>query len=157
MGKTEDKRRPFYATLGRVLQLLRVRRGLTADQLIHVVTPANLSKIEAGQVQPGLAILMSLCDVYEVTLSVVLMVVQARLAGLPIREYAVQTFAQLDELVSIGLLTNTAEQWDDLPIKKRRTDELKTHVKELAAEGQSNTEIARRLGVSLRTVQRHQK
>lgn len=148
---------PFYVTLGSVLQELRLKRGLTLDRLGQVITRTNLSKIETGQVQPGLPILLKLCEAYGVAISLLLITVEARLAGLPIENRISHVLDEVVKLARAGNLDTGSIVGSSSAIKQQRTDELRRRVRSMAAAGQANADIAQELGVSLRSVQRHLK
>lgn len=157
MGKTEEQQAIFNAALGSVLQSLRLKCGLTADQLLHVVTPANLHRIESGQAQPSLTTLLELSEAYGIAISLVLIAVEARMVGLPLETQMHQVLGKLDKLASDG--NPGARNIYETPkaIRRQRADELRLHIRSMAAGGQANEEIAQELGISIRTVQRHLK
>lgn len=157
MGKTEEQQAIFNAALGSVLQSLRLRCGLTADQLLHVVTPANLHRIESGQAQPSLTTLLELSEAYGIAISIVLIAVEARIIGLPLETQMCQVLDELDKLASEGNLGTEEIYTTPKAIRQQRADELRLRIRSMAAGGQANEEIAQELGISVRTVQRHLK
>lgn len=157
MSNSEGESASFLATLGSVLKKLRLRSRLSGDQLSHIISRAYLRKLEAGRVDPGISMLLKLCEAYSVELSFVLIAVQAQRSGLPSLEHAQQILHEHEQLIYGGYLCDEKLDEPEKPIVKHRAIELRTNIRDLAAAGLTKTEIARKLAVSLRTVQRHLK
>lgn len=147
----------FYVMLGSVLQELRLKHGLTLDKLGPVITRTNLSNIEMGQVQPGLPILMKLCEAYGVAMSLVLIIVEARLAGLPVEKRISHVLDEIIKLARAGKLDTGNIVGSPPAIKQQRSYELRLSIQTLATAGLANADIAQELGISIRTVQRYLK
>lgn len=157
MSKTAVDLDPFYVTLGGVLKELRLRNGLAGDQLEHILTRAYLTRVEAGQVQPGFAILRKLCEIYRAELSLVLIDVEARLAGISRQERAQQVLLESKSHVLADHLKDETGSDNDKSIREFRLEELRAEVRQLDIKGHSKPDIARKLSISLRTVQRYLK
>lgn len=155
MSNATDGPDPFYLTLGNVLKELRLRSGLTGDQLDHILTRAYLAKVEAGQVQPGLTIVRKLCETYGTQLSFTLIAVEARLARIPLQERAKQVLGECENHVLTSCVSDENEVDLEKPIRTSRLEKLKAEIRQLSSQGQSNADIARKLGVSQRTVRRY--
>ncbi|KTT38860.1 hypothetical protein SB5_14695 [Pseudomonas oryzihabitans] len=155
MSNATDGPDPFYLTLGNVLKELRLRSGLTGDQLDHILTRAYLAKVEAGQVQPGLTIVRKLCETYGTPPSLMLIAVEARLARIPLQERAEQVLGECENHVLASCLGNENEVDLEKPIRTSRLEKLRAEIRQLSSQSQSNADIARKLGVSQRTVRRY--
>ncbi len=155
MSNATDGPDPFYLTLGNVLKELRLRSGLTGDQLDHILTRAYLAKVEAGQVQPGLTIVRKLCEAYGTQLGLTLMAVEARLARISLQERAEQVLGECENHVLAGCLSEENEVDLEKPIRTSRLEKLQAEIRQLSSQSQSNADIARKLGVSQRTVRRY--
>lgn len=157
MSTATDEPDPFYLTLGNVLKELRLRSGLAGDQLEHILTRAYLVKVEAGQVQPGLTIVRRLCETYGTELSLMLIAVEARLAGIPLQKRAEQILGECENHLLASRLSNEDAGDYQKPIRVSRLEKLRAEIRQLNSEGQPNVDIARKLGVSQRTVRRYLK
>lgn len=155
MSNATDGPDAFYLTLGSVLKELRLRSGLTGDQLDHILTRAYLAKVEAGHVQPGLTIVRKLCETYGTSPSLVLIAVEARLAKIPLQERAEQVLGECEKHILTSCLSDENEVDLEKPIRTSRLEKLRAEIRQLSSQSQSNADIARKLGVSQRTVRRY--
>lgn len=155
MTSEREELDPFNIALGSVLRDLRFKCGLAGDDLVRVVTRANLHHIESGTAQITLNALRGLCSVYGVSASHVIAVAESRFKKGLLREDVTKTYDELKASVAAGRFDPMGEDEVEQGLKALRKAQLQAHVKELASQGHPNGEIAKRLGVSVRTVQRH--
>ncbi|WP_417787880.1 helix-turn-helix domain-containing protein [Stutzerimonas xanthomarina] len=155
MTSEREELDPFNIALGGVLRDLRLKCGLAGDDVVRVVTRANLHHIESGAAQVGLSALRELCRMYGVSASHVIAVAEARSKRGGLRENVAKTCDELKASVAAGRFDPMSEAGVEHGLKALRKAQLQAQVKELARDGHPNSEIAKRLGISVRTVQRH--
>ncbi|WP_368854841.1 helix-turn-helix domain-containing protein [Pseudomonas yangonensis] len=145
----------FEKVLGQVLRDARLQAGLTRIECGEVLHISNLSQIENGQTLPRIDTLAALCKVLGVAPSDVLLVVEARCSGLDVEEQIVLSNKRLRALLSAGRFEAVVQEDALRGIRGRKADSTRDSVKRMQGEGLQKDEIARRLGVTLRTVQRY--
>ncbi len=145
----------FKKVLGQVLRDVRLQAGLTRTECGEIVHLANLSKVENGQALLRIDTLAALCEQLGVTLSDVLMVVEARLSGHSIEDQIALSNERLGDLLRAGRFEPIAQADALRGIRGRKADTTREAVMRLQSEGLRKDEIARKLGVGLRTVQRY--
>ncbi|MBK3760481.1 transcriptional regulator (plasmid) [Pseudomonas sp. FeN3W] len=149
------KKMRLEKVLGQVLRDARLQAGLTRTECGEVLHISNLSQIENGQTLPRIDTLAALCKVLGVAPSDVLLVVEARCSGLDVEEQIVLSNKRLRALLSAGRFESVVQEDALRGIRGRKADSTRDSVKRMQGEGLQKDEIARRLGVTLRTVQRY--
>lgn len=145
----------YEAVLGQVLRDVRLQAGLALTDCVAVLTAANLSQIENGLAVIQIESLVGLCGVLGVAPSDVLLIVEARLSGLRVEEQIAVSTARLGTLLGTGSLALAAPVDAVRTIARQRRDNVRAEVMRMQREGLHKQEVARRLGVTVRTVQRH--
>lgn len=145
----------YEKMLGEVLRAVRLQAGLTRGACGEALSIPNLRKVENGQAVIKIGTLVALCEVLGVAPSHVLLVVDARRAGLDIEDQILASNKRLRALLSAGRFEPVFQEDAVRGIRGRKADTTRDGVCRLQAEGLHKEEIARRLGVTLRTVQRY--
>ncbi|MNG19458.1 hypothetical protein D3C84_1036180 [compost metagenome] len=80
---------------------------------------------------------------------------EARLANRGVEEHLAASTKQLRSLIDAGRFEQVA--WEDAVrgIRGRKADETRDETRRLQADGLTKAEIARRLGVTVRTIRRY--
>ncbi len=142
----------YEAVLGQVLRDVRLQAGLALTDCVAVLTAANLSQIENGLAVIQIESLVGLCEVLGVAPSDVFLLVEARRSGLSVEDQIAVSTARLGALLG----TSSLAQVDAVrTIARQRRDNVRAEVMRMQREGLHKQEVARRLGVTVRTVQRH--
>ena len=142
----------YEAVLGQVLRDVRLQAGLALTDCVTVLTAANLSQIENGLAVIQIESLVGLCEVLGVAPSDVFLLVEARRSGLSVEDQIAVSTARLGALLG----TSSLAQVDAVrTIARQRRDNVRAEVMRMQREGLHKQEVARRLGVTVRTVQRH--
>ena len=145
----------YEAMLGRVLRDVRLHAGLALTDCVSVLTAANLSQVENGLAVIKMETLVGLCEVLGVAPSDVLLIVEARLSGQSIEEQIAVSSARLGKLLATGNLALDTPVDAVRTIARQRRNNVRAEVMRMQREGLHKQEVARRLGVTVRTVQRH--
>ena len=145
----------FEAVLGQVLRDVRLQAGLALTDCVAVLSVANLSQVENGLTVIKIETLVGLCEVLGVAPSDVFLIVEARLSGLSVEEQIAVSSARLGTLLANGSLSLVAPVGAVRTIARQRKDSVRAEVMRMQREGLHKQEVARRLGVTVRTVQRH--
>ena len=145
----------FEAVLGQVLRDVRLQAGLALTDCVAVLSVANLSQVEHGLAVIKIETLVGLCEVLGVAPSDVFLIVEARLSGLSVEEQIAVSSTRLGTLLANGSLNLVAPVDAVRTIARRRKDNVRAEVMRMKREGLHKQEVARRLGVTVRTVQRH--
>lgn len=145
----------YEAVLGQVLRDVRLQAGLALTDCVAVLTAANLSQIENGLAVIQIESLVGLCEVLGVAPSDVFLLVEARRSGLSIEDQIAVSTARLGALLGTSSLAQVAPVDAVRTIARQRRDNVRAQVMLMQREGLHKQEVARRLGVTVRTVQRH--
>ncbi len=145
----------FEKVLGQVLRDIRIHSGLTRTELVETLHISNLSKIENGHILPRIDTLAALCGALGVALSDVLLVVEARRSGLDVQDQILRSNKRLMALLNAGRLNPVAADDAIRGIRGQKADSTRDAVLRLQGEGLSKEEVAKKLDVGLRTVQRY--
>ncbi|WP_422588806.1 helix-turn-helix domain-containing protein [Pseudomonas sp.] len=141
--------------LGRVLRDIRLQAGLTRAECNEALSIAKLSQVENGQAVIKIETLVGLCAVLGVAPSDVFLAVEAYCSGRRIEEQLVVSNTRVKALLSAGRFDSVTQDDARRGIRGQKADVTRDSVMRMQAEGLSKEEAARRLGVTLRTVQRH--
>ncbi|MHA5498465.1 helix-turn-helix domain-containing protein [Pseudomonas aeruginosa] len=145
----------YEKVLGEVLRDIRLRAGIPYEGLAGIISERNLRAIEIGHSISKLTTLIDLCEAFGITPSQVLMAVEARQSGRGVEEQIAVSNKRLMELLHAGRLEPVAADDAVRGVRGQKADATRSAVIALQAEGLSKDEIARKLGVVLRTVQRY--
>lgn len=145
----------YEAVLGQVLRDVRLQAGLALTDCVAVLTAANLSQVENGLAVIQIESLVGLCEVLGVAPSDVFLLVEARRSGLSVEDQIAASTARLGALLGTSSLAQVAPVDAVRTIARQRRDNVRAEVMRMQREGLHKQEVARRLGVTVRTVQRH--
>jgi transcriptional regulator with XRE-family HTH domain len=154
-GRQNTSLDAYSVTLGNVIRDLRLRAGLSGDAFSGALSRANLYKLESGQAQVRLYTLVQLCEVLGLSPSNVLLIVEARIAGVPLPELAKESAAKLSAAIDSGRLKPISEGEAVKGVKGLQADQTRQAVQQAQASGEGKAEVARKLGLSSRTVDRY--
>ncbi|MDD1965915.1 helix-turn-helix domain-containing protein [Pseudomonas putida] len=145
----------FQPTLGQVLRELRVAAGLTREACAEVLSRPHLAKVEQGQQAITAIKLHSLCELFGIPTSQVLLVVEARLRGVDLDDYKASWDVQVDRLIGSGGLVSSPQESAVRGVRGKRADETMGAVRKLQAEGLAKMMVVRQLGISRSTVDKY--
>lgn len=145
----------FERALGRVLRDIRLQAGLTRAECNEALSNAKLSQVENGQAVIKIESLVGLCAVLGVAPSDVFLAVEAYCSGRSIEEQLVVSHKRVKALVSAGRFDPVTQDDARRGVRGQKADVTRDSVMRMQDEGLSKEEVARRLGVTLRTVQRY--
>ncbi|MFC5694883.1 helix-turn-helix domain-containing protein [Pseudomonas sp. GCM10022186] len=145
----------YEQVLGEVIRDVRLQAGLTHDACAEVISEMHLRQVEKGLATIKIDTLMALCGVLGVTPSQLLLVVEARLANQDVEEHLASSTAQFRSLIDAGRFERVALEDAARGIRGRKADETRDETRRLQADGLTKPEIARRLGVTVRTIRRY--
>lgn len=145
----------YEQVLGEVIRDVRLQAGLTYDACAEVINRSHLHLLEKGLYAIKIDTLMALCGVLGVTPSQMLLVVEARLANQGVEEHLAASIAQFRSLIDAGRFERVAPEDAARGIRGRKADETRDETRRLQADGCTKPEIARRLGVTVRTINRY--
>jgi len=145
----------FERALGRVLRDIRLQAGLTRAECNEALSIAKLSQVENGQAVIKIETLVGLCGLLGVAPSDVFLAVEAYCSGRSIEEQLVVSNKRIKALLSAGRFDPVTQDDARRGIRGQRADVTRDSVDRMQAEGMSKDEVARKLGVTLRTVQRY--
>ena len=145
----------YEAELGQVLRDVRLQAGLALTDCVAVLTAANLSQVENGLAVIKIETLVRLCRVLRVAPSDVFLMVEARLSGLSIDDQIAVSSARLSRLLPAGCPDPDVRPDVMRNMRRQKADTTHAAVVQMQREGLHKREVAERLGVTLRTVQRH--
>ena len=145
----------YSVTLGTVIRDLRLRAGLSGDAFSSALSRANLYRLESGQAQIRLSTFVQLCDVLGLSPHNVLLIVEARVAGKSVAEYSSTSTAELCAASQSGRLEPMTVQEVGKGVKGLQADQTRKAVQDAQTVGDSKADVARKLGLSSRTVDRY--
>jgi transcriptional regulator with XRE-family HTH domain len=145
----------YEAVLGQVLRDIRLLAGLALTDCVTALSAANLSQVENGLAVIKIETLVGLCDVLGVAPSDVLLIVEARLSGRSIDEQIAVSTTRLGGLLPTGCPDPGVRPGVVRNMRRQKADTTHAAVMQMQREGLNKGEIAERLGVTLRTVQRY--
>ncbi len=145
----------FQPTLGQILRELRVAAGLTREACAEVLSRTHLAKVEQGEQAITAIKLHSLCELFGIPTSQVLLVVEARLHGIDLSAYKATWDVQVDRLVDEGGLRSSPQESAVRGVRGKRADETMKAVQKLQVEGHAKMVVVRQLGISRSTVDKY--
>lgn len=136
------------------LKLLRAKRDLTQQELSKKVDQSHVSRIENEKTSPSLEAIIELADALEISPVALMAIVCGMQDRLSARD--VLKIAEKD-LKSLTLLKGLIPQKIEQPPHPRiiAAAQARETVQALKEQGFSRAEIARKLGMTKTTVQRH--
>jgi len=145
----------YEKVLGGVVRDIRLRSGLTHDAFVEVINATHLRQIEKGLTVIRVDTLVALCGVLGVSPSQVLLVVEARRAGKGVEEHLAASNKRLLALLDAGCLEPFSQEDAARGIRGQKADATRDETRRLQSDGWSKAGIARKLGVTVRTVERY--
>ena len=145
----------YLEALGQVIREVRVAAGLSREGCAQVLNRDHLAKVEQGRLAISVLKLYSLCECLGISLSLVLMAVEARMVGIDLEAYRHQQERDLNRLVGAGLLSCVINHGASCGVRGKRAEDNRLAIQTLQTEGLAKMEIVRRLGVSRATVDRY--
>lgn len=145
----------FEKSLGEVLRDTRIRSGLSHYAFAEVISASHLRQVEKGLVTVKIGTLVALCDAMGLLASQILLVAEARHAGLAIEGLLVASGKQCRALLAEGFFEPLSSKEAARGLRGQKADATREETARLQMEGLSKAEIARRLGVTVRTVERY--
>lgn len=150
-----QRKMQYERALGRVLRDIRLQAGLTRAECNEALSIAKLSQVENGLAVIRIETLVGLCAVLGVAPSDVFLAVEAYCSGRSIEEQLVVSNKRVKALLSAGRLDPVAQGDAMRGIRGQKADVTRASVMRMQGEGLNKQEVARKLGVTVRTVQRH--
>lgn len=145
----------YEKVLGEVVRDVRLRAGLTHEACAEVVNATHLRQIEKGLAAVRIDTLVALCGVLGVSPSQLLLVVEARAVGEEVEEHLGANNKQIRMLLAAGRLEPVTSKDAARGIRGQKADATRDETRRLQTEGLSKADIARQLGVTVRTVERY--
>lgn len=145
----------YEKVLGEVIRDVRLHSGLTHETCAAFINASHLREIEKGLSDIGVGLLVKLCGGLGVTPSQLLQVVEARCAGQRVEGYLVSSNKKLRGLLDEGRFEPVPPEIAMRGIRGLKADATRDGVRRLKAEGLSKPEIAKKLGVTVRTIRRY--
>ena len=145
----------YEKVLGEVVRDIRLRAGLTHVACAEVINASHLRQIEKGLAVIRVDTLVALCGVLGVAPSQVLLVVEARCAGQGVEAHLAASNKRLRALLDSGRLEPFSQEDVVRGIRGQKADATRDETRRLQSEGLSKAEIARKLDVTVRTVERY--
>lgn len=145
----------YLEVLGQTLREIRVDAGLRREDCSRALSREYLASVELGRQSISIAKFRALCECLDVTPSLVLTAVEARLAAIKLEDYQASQDRRLKEYVKLGKLRSEADDSAVTGVRGKRAEKTKEAVQSLQHEGLTKTEIARKLGIGTTTVDRH--
>lgn len=145
----------FQKVLGEVLRDVRLRNGIPHEDLAGVINASHLRQIEKGLAVIRLDTLVKLCEALGITPSLLLLAVEARLSLMTVEAYLASNTKRLRKHLSAGLFEPIPILEATRGIRGQRANFVRNEALRLQNLGLTNAEIAKKLGVTIRTVQRY--
>lgn len=145
----------FEKVLGEVVRDVRIHTNLTHDAFAERISASHLRQIEKGSAVVRVDTLVAICDVLGVSMSQILLVAEARHSGLAVEWLFAFSNKQFRTLLASGLFDPLSQEDAARGLRGQRADATRDETVRLQANGLSKADIARRLGVTVRTVERY--
>ena len=145
----------YLETLGQVLREIRVTAGLSRESCAQVLNRDHLAKIEQGRLAISVLKLKALCEYLDVSQSLVLTTVEARLIGVDLKKYRNQQNDEFERQILTGTLKSETDLESFRGVRGKRAEDNRVAIQALQAGGLTKMEIVRKLGISRATVDRY--
>lgn len=145
----------YLEALGQVLREIRVDAGLRREDCLRALSREYLGAVERGRQSISIAKLRVLCECLEVTPSLVLFAAEARLAALKLEEYQATQERMINDYIANKTLRNEDGAAANNGVRGRQAEKTRKAVQSLKLAGLAKIEVARKLGISTTTVDRH--
>ncbi len=145
----------YEKVLGEVIRDVRLHSGLTHETCAAFINSSHLRDVEKGLTDIGVGLLVELCELLGVAPSQLLLVVEARCAGHRVEGYLASSNKKLRGLLDEGRFEPVPLEAAMRGIRGQKADATRDGVRQLQTEGLSKPEIAKKLGVSVRTIRRY--
>lgn len=145
----------YEKVLGEVLRDVRLRAGIPHEDLAGIINASHLREIEKGLSVLKLDTLGALCEMLGITPSQLFLVVEARLAGQTVEVRLATNAKMFRKHLAAGLFEPMPRAEAARGVRGQRANFVRDEAIRLQALGLSNAKIAKKLGVTIRTVQRY--
>lgn len=145
----------YRQALGETIRDVRINQGLSRDALAEITSRSYVREIEQGLTTIGIDMLVAIADRLGSSPSELMLIAEARLAGEDLQAHARMRMKQISRRDKAGLLKPVSEKSAAQGLKGMRAEATQAGVERLQSAGFSKNEIARTLGVSMRTVGRY--
>lgn len=145
----------YLETLGQVLRETRVAAGLSREDCSQVLNRDHLAKVEQGRQAISVVKLKGLCDCLGVSHSLVLVVVESRLAEIELKTYRTFQNEEFDRHLADGMLSNDVNFAARQGVRGKRAKDNRKAVETLQAQSFTKMEVVRKLNLSRSTVDRY--
>lgn len=145
----------FEKALGEVLRDVRIRSGLTHEALTETISASHLRQVEKGSAVLKIDTLVAICNELGVSTSQILLVAEARQAGVAVEGFLSASNKKMRALLASGRFDLLSKQDATRGLRGQRADVLRAETARLQAQGLSTAEVARKLDVDVRTVRRY--
>lgn len=145
----------YRQALGETIRDVRINQGLSRDALSEVTNRSYVREIEQGLTTIGIDMLVAIAERLGMSAGDLILVAEARLAGEDWKVRARTRIKLLAQHEKAGVFKPVSEKSAAQGLKGMRAEATKARVERLQSDGFSKNEIARTLGVSMRTVGRY--
>lgn len=145
----------YEKVLGEVLRDVRLQQGIPHEDLAGIINSSHLREVEKGLSVIKLDTLGALCEMLGVTPSQVLLAVEARLAGQPLKLLLATHAKMFRKHLAAGIFEPIPEAEASRGVRGLRANFVRDQALRLQELGLSNAQIAKELDVTIRTVQRY--
>lgn len=145
----------YEKVLGEVLRDVRLRQEISHEDLMGVINSSHLREVEKGLSVIKLDTLGALCAMLGVTPSQLLLAVEARLAGQPLKLRLATHAKMFRKHLAAGIFEPIPEVEASRGVRGLRANFVRDEALRLQELGLSNAQIAKELDVTIRTVQRY--
>lgn len=145
----------YRQVLGETIRDVRINLGLSRDAFSEITSRSYIREIEQGLTTIGIDMLVAIAERLSISPSELMLIAEAKLAGEELKVHARMRMKQLSRRDKAGVLKPVSEKSAAQGLKGMRAEATKAGVERLQSDGFSKNEIARTLGVSMRTVGRY--
>jgi len=145
----------YEKVLGEVLRDVRLHAGIPYENLAGIISETNLRDIEKGISVSKLSTLIALCKAFGITPSQVLLVVEARLSGQALEAAQAVNAKMFRKHLEQGVFDPIPPEEAARGVRGQRANFARSEALRMREAGISKAQIARELGVTVRTVERY--
>lgn len=145
----------YLETLGQVLREIRVAAGLSREDCSQVLNRDHLAKVEQGRQAISVVKLKGLCDFLAVSHSLVLVVVESRLAEVDLKTYRISQNEEFNRHLANAMLSDEVNFGARQGVRGKRAQDNRKAVEKLQAQSFTKMEVVRKLSLSRSTVDRY--